>query len=128
MVSINEELHDTLWRMWQNRKQDKWLFYNERTNDRYMHRPKLMKGVCKRAGIEPHFGFHTLRHLMSSLMADNPKISTKTIQKVLGRSNLKATEIYLHELDGAVETAMDSLSGKFTQKRDEPQPKAATKK
>jgi integrase len=50
-------------------------------------------------------------------MADNPKISTKTIQKVLGHSDLKTTEIYLHELDGAVENAMDSLSGKFNIKQ-----------
>jgi len=66
--------------MWQNRSQDTWLFYNQNAQNRYMYRPKLMKGLCKRAGIKPHFGFHTLRHLMASLMADNPKTSTKTIQ------------------------------------------------
>jgi len=116
MVSINKELHDTLWKMWKSRKQDKWLFYNERTQHRFMNRPKLMRGLCKRAGIKPHFGFHTLRHLMASLMADNPKTSTKTIQKVLGHSAYKTTEIYLHELDGAVEKAMEDLSGKFAVK------------
>jgi len=117
MVSINEELHDTLWRMWQNRKHEKWAFYNERAAARYMHRPKFMKGLCKRAGIVPHFGFHTLRHLMASLMSDNPKTSTKTIQKILGHSEMKTTEIYLHELDGAVENAMDALSGRFIPKK-----------
>ena len=116
VVSINEELHDTIWRMWQDRKQEKWLFFNEKTGNRYMNRPKFMKGLCKRAGITPHFGFHTLRHLMASLMADNPKTSTKTIQKVLGHSELKTTEIYLHEIDGAIENAMDDLSGRFTPK------------
>jgi len=73
-------------------------------------------------------GTDTLRHLMASLMADNPKISTKTIQKILGYSESKTTEIYLHELDGSIENAMDSISGKFTQKNEKPQPKAATKK
>ena len=53
---------------------------------------------------------------MASLMADNPKTSTKTIQKVLGHSELKTTEIYLHEIDGAIENAMDDLSGRFTPK------------
>jgi len=119
MVSINEELYDTLWRMWQNRKQERWVFYNERAETRYMNRPKFMKGLCKRAGIVPHFGFHTLRHLMASLMSDNPKTSTKTIQKILGHSEMKTTEIYLHELDGAVENAMDDLSGRFTPKEPE---------
>ncbi|MCK5100245.1 MAG: site-specific integrase [Desulfobacteraceae bacterium] len=118
MVSINSELYATLWNMWQNRKQDTRLFYNERTENRYIHRPKFMRGLCKRAGIKPHFGFHTLRHLMASFMADNPKTSTKTIQKILGHSSFKTTEIYLHELDGAVEKAMDDLSGKFTIKKD----------
>jgi len=123
MVSINDELQHTLWEMWNNRKQEKWVFYNENTGGRFMHRPKFMRGLCKRAGVDPHFGFHTLRHLMASLMADNPKTSTKTIQKVLGHSAYKTTEIYLHELDGAVEKAMDDLSNKFTiqeDKKDKP--------
>jgi len=77
-----------------------------------------MRGLCKKAGIVPHFGFHTLRHLMASLMAGKPKTSTKTIQKILGHSAYKTTEIYLHELDGAVENAMDALSGKFVIKED----------
>ena len=29
------------------------MFYNEDTKDRYYHRPKMMAGICKRAGIEP---------------------------------------------------------------------------
>ncbi len=126
-VKINDELYDVLWKMWENKTQGTWVFYNKRTKNRFIYRPKFMKGVCKRAGIVPHFGFHTLRHLMSSLMADNPKISTKTIQKILGHSEMKTTEIYLHELDGAVETAMDSISGKFTQKETFPQPSSTTK-
>jgi len=124
-VTMNDELHDTLLKMWSNRKQGTWVFYNERMENRYKKRPRFMKGLCKRAGITPHFGFHTLRHLMASLMADNPKISTKTIQKILGHSESRTTEIYLHELDGAIESAMNSISGKFTQKNEKPHPKVA---
>ncbi len=32
---------------------------------------------------------------------------------------MKTTEIYLHELDGAVENAIDALSGRFTPKEPE---------
>ena len=46
-------------------------------------------------------------------MADNLKISTKTIQKVLGHSDLKTTKIYLHQIDGAVENAMNEISETF---------------
>jgi integrase len=117
-VTINQELYDTLWNMWQNRKQEKYVFLNPVTMKRYTRRHKFMRGLCKRAGIEPYFTFHTLRHLMASLMADNPKISTKTISKILGHSNLKTTEIYLHELEGANADAMNSISGKFDVKEE----------
>jgi integrase len=128
-VNMNDELHDTLWKMWQNKKQDVWVFYNKRTGDRYHKRPKFMRGLCTRAKVPP-FGFHALRHLMASLMADNPKISTKTIQKILGHSESRTTEIYLHELDGAIQVAMESISGKFSPKNPNPQqdPQQKTKK
>ena len=102
--------------MWKNRKQDTWVFYNEKTKTRFQHRPKFMKGLCKKAVINPHFGFHILRHLMASLLADDPNISTKTIQNILGHSNIKTTEIYIHSIEGSIEDAMDSISGKFAQK------------
>jgi len=121
-VKINKELYETLWRMWQSREQDNWVFYNSKIRNRYKHRPKFMRGLCKRAGIEPFFTFHTLRHLMASLLSDNPKITTKTIQNILGHSEVRTTEIYLHELDGAQENAMDSISGKFAITKENPQP------
>jgi len=113
-VSINDELYETLWNMWNNRLQDTWVFYNKQTRSRYYHRPKFMKGLCKRAGITPHFGFHTLRHMMASLMDDNPKISLTTIQKILGHTEARTTELYLHKSNVAHEEAMNSISGKFT--------------
>jgi len=126
-VKINDELYDILWKRWEHREQDIWVFYNKRYDDRYQHRPKFMKGLCKRAGIIPHFGFHTLRHLMASLLNDNPKISYKTIQNMLGHADQKTTEIYLHELKDADTVAVDSISGKFTQKNEKVPPKSATK-
>jgi integrase len=113
ITPMNQELYDTLWDMWRYRKQNTWVFYNEDTRSKYNHRPKFMKGICKRAGIVPHFGFHTLRHLMASLLADNPKIATRSIQKLLGHTNIRTTEIYLHSVEGAVEAATDSLNGVF---------------
>ena len=116
-VSVNQELYDTLYNRWQNRNQDTWVFFNPKTGNRYIRRSRFMKGLCKRAGIEPYFGFHALRHLMASLLADNPKVTTKTIQGILGHEKINTTEIYLHEVEGANVDAMDSISGKFTQKQ-----------
>lgn len=120
-VKINDELYDILMKRWNARTQNTWVFYNERTKDRFLKRPKFMKGLCTKAKIDPPFGFHALRHLMSSLLDDDPKVSTKTIQKILGHSSQRTTEIYLHELDGAADNAMDSISGKFN-----PQPQSDT--
>ena len=113
LTPMNQELYDTLWDLWKTRKQNTWIFFNENTGTKYNHRPKFMKGLCHRAGIKPHFGFHTLRHLMASLLADNPKIATRSIQKLLGHTNIRTTEIYLHSVENAVAEATESLNGLF---------------
>lgn len=112
-VPMNNDLANVLWKMWKQRRQEEWVFYNQKTGTRYHHRPKFMKGLCKRAGIEPPFGFHALRHYMASMMAGNKKISTKTIQQFLGHQSIKTTEIYLHSVDNALDSAMDEFVGKF---------------
>ena len=112
-VSINDDLYETLWKLWQNRTQDTWVFFNKKTNTRYYSRPRFMRGLCKRARIAPYFTFHNLRHMMASLMDDNPKISLTTIQKILGHTAIRTTELYLHKSNVAHEEAMSSISGKF---------------
>ena len=113
VIPINNDLYEVLWQMWEKRVQEVWVFYNKKTKDRYKHRPRFMRGLCKRAGIDPPFGFHALRHYMSSLLADNKKISTKTIQDFLGHQSIKTTEIYLHSIDSSSEEAMQNLNGIF---------------
>ena len=112
-VKINDTLYATLWKMWEARTQDVWVFYNDKTATRYYHRPKFMKGLCKRAKIVPYFTFHTLRHMMASMMDDNPKITTSTIQKILGHTEERTTQIYLHKSESLQEEAMGSISDKF---------------
>ncbi len=120
-IKINDEHYHVLWKMWQKRSQETWVFFNKRTQDRYYHRPKFMKSLCKKADVKS-FGFHSIRHFMLWLLNDDPKVSTKTIQKILGHSNQRTTEIYLHEIDGFVEKPMDSIGGKLTEKELNPQP------
>ncbi|MBF0259091.1 MAG: site-specific integrase [Desulfamplus sp.] len=112
-VPMNEDLYAVLWKMWEKRTQETYVFFNERNQDRYYSRPKFMKSLCKRAGINPHFGFHTLRHYMASLMSDKMKVSTKTIQQFLGHQSMKTTEIYLHSLEASMTDAADGLTGLF---------------
>jgi len=48
-MPMNQNLYEVLWRLWQTRKQDNWVFFNTKTGNRYNKRPKFMKGLCKRA-------------------------------------------------------------------------------
>lgn len=57
VLPMNKDLHDVLMSCWKGRKQDRWVFWNEKANegkgDRFKHRPRLMDAVCKRAGLDP---------------------------------------------------------------------------
>ncbi len=109
---MNEGLYQILKTRWGARKNEEWVFYNEKTKARYMHRPKLMKGLCKRAGVK-HFGFHNIRHFVATHLADSEKTSKKTIGGLLGHKNLQTTEIYIHSVDHSERDALDTLYQKF---------------
>lgn len=120
-IPINQDLYDALKRRWAGRTQEKWVFVNEGTGDRYRRRPRMMKSLCKRAGIQ-HYGFHCLRHFMSSYLADKEKISLKAISGLLRHKSLKTTEIYLHSIDESAREAMTRVEGKFTSNPSESHP------
>jgi integrase len=111
-MPMNDDLYQVLWDLWKKRKQNRWVFFNEKTGTRYMNRPKLMRSLCKRAEI-PYIGFHDLRHFMASFLADRKKQSTKTVQKLLRHKHHRTTEIYLHSIDNAAREAMRSVEGQF---------------
>ena len=48
-MPMNQDLYNVLWHLWEDKQQNKWVFFNEKTGTRYMHRPKLMKSLCMRA-------------------------------------------------------------------------------
>ena len=52
-LPMNQDLYDVLRGRWTTRAQDKWVFFNEDSGTRFMHRPKRMAALCKRAGISP---------------------------------------------------------------------------
>lgn len=109
-IPMNLDLKKTLWAMWQKRIQDHWIFFNEKTGDRYKRRPKFMYGLCKRAGVR-FYGFHAIRHFMASYMVDELKVGKKTISVILRHKSLATTEIYLHSIEDSKKIAMEKLSG-----------------
>ena len=131
-MPMSEDLHEVLARRWRDRRQEEWVFFNETTGGRYNHRPKMMAGLCKRAGIQPigvntrkvqrgkrkgeveehplYYGFHALRHFMASFLADRQKVSTVAVSKLLRHRDVRTTEIYLHALDESHRQIIDSAT------------------
>ena len=59
-----------------------------------MARNKMLKGLCKRAGVEP-FGFHDIRHTVAKYLNDLQKVGLKKVQQVLRHRRQSTTEIYV---------------------------------
>jgi integrase len=106
--------------LWEKRRQDEWVFLNEKTGSRFNRRPKFMKGLCKRLGI-PSYGFHAIRHFVSSYLLDKEKIGKPTVGRILGHQSLSTTDIYAHSInvnsvDDGLDMAMDKLEAAFVPK------------
>lgn len=111
-VPMTEKLHAILARRFKARDKAKpWVFWHSYRRcgagnevGPYKHRKRLMKGLCKKAGVD-HFGFHALRHHGASVL-DQGNVPIGSIQKILGHSNRTTTEIYLHSIGDAERDAM----------------------
>jgi integrase len=113
---MSQTLYDTLWRLWEKRQSEAWVFPNPSTGDRYRQRPKLIQGICKRAGV-PYYGFHSIRHYVANLMSDRLKVSTKRISRLLRHTNIRTTEIYLgKDLEDLRETVELLDKNQFSEK------------
>lgn len=111
-IEMNSDLKAVLWSLWGRREQQQWVFYNHKEKTRYNRRPKLMRSICRRAGVT-HYGFHTIRHFVATYMHDIQKIPTGVIGNILGHQSKRTTEIYLHSRDEAARSAMKGLEGQF---------------
>jgi len=119
-IPMREYMKALMLQLWETRRQDEWVFLNPKTGSRYLHRPKVMRSICVRAGI-PHYGFHTIRHFVSSYLLDREKIGKPTVGRMLGHQSLSTTDIYshsigVHSVDDALDSAMDKLEAAFVPK------------
>jgi len=113
-VPLTRKLFEVLSRRYSERDPSKpWVFWHtywssktgEKCEGPYDRRKKLMKGLCKKAGVR-YFQFHALRHSGASVMENN-NVPIGSIQRILGHANRKTTEIYVHSLGQAEREAMD---------------------
>jgi integrase len=72
--------------------------------DQYQYRQHLMRRLCRKAGVRP-FGFHAIRHLSATVLAQ-ADIPMVVISQILRHRSLAVTERYLKrmgDLKGALE-------------------------
>ncbi len=112
-VPMTNKLYDVLLRRYEKRDSSKsWVFWHtywssktgEKKEGPFRERKKIMKALCKKAGVK-YFRFHALRHFGASTL-DNAKVHIGSIQKILGHENRRTTEIYLHTSGDAERKAM----------------------
>ena len=119
-IPMKDYMKALMMNLWETRSQDTWVFFNHKTGDRFNRRPKFMRALCNRAGI-PQYGFHSIRHFVSSILLDREKIGTPTVSRLLGHQNLSTTDIYAHSIgihrqDDALDAAIERLENSFTPK------------
>jgi len=102
-VMLSPKLLDELRQYWRGlrRKPRTWLFPGGRwhTDSEHPMSDKVVWYACEcaasRAGIDKHVHPHTLRHSFATHLLE-AGVDLRTIQLLMGHSDLKATTVYLH--------------------------------
>lgn len=115
-IPMTLRLHNILKRRYTQRKKGiPWVFWHEFTSSKtgerkigpFTERKKIMRTLCKKAGVR-YFRFHALRHASASVM-DSKNVPIGSIQRILGHENRTTTEIYLHSISGSEREAINVL-------------------
>jgi integrase len=87
-----------------------YVFVNPVTGEPYSYANQMMSRMCERAGVKP-FGFHAIRHLSASLLAQSG-VDLPTIQLILRHRSVTTTARYVHSLIDAQEALNGAFGGK----------------
>lgn len=72
---------------------------------------KAVKGAAERAGIAKRVGTHTLRHSFATHLLQ-AGYDIRTVQELLGHSNVSTTMIYTHVLNRGGQGVRSPLDGR----------------
>ena len=71
---------------------------------------RAVKQAVSEAGIVKHVGCHTIRHFLATHLVE-AGYDIRTIQKLLGRKDVRTTMIYKHVLNKGRRGVRSSLDG-----------------
>ena len=110
----DSELYRALKWQWENRnKNSPYVFTDPESGERFTHRNRFIKGLCKRAGVQP-FGFKAFRKYGPSVLNDIHRVSIKKLQRLLRHQTQTTTEIYLKKIDDDLSVGLRLLEKKDT--------------
>lgn len=101
MVKLSTQLLTALRQSWRSRPANDpgiWLFPQVNHPDRAMEpstAERIVSRTARRAGITKRVSPHTLRHSYATHLLD-AGVDLRTIQLLLGHTNLKTTSLYMH--------------------------------
>jgi integrase len=113
-IPMTKRLFNILKNRYENRDNSMpWVFWHSYKSGKeqktvrgpYKDRKKIMKSLCKKAGVQ-YFRFHALRHSGASIL-ENLNVPIGSIQRILGHENRTTTEIYLHSINDSERVAID---------------------
>ena len=76
---------------------------------------KIYENACKKARIKRKGGIHTLRHSFATHLLEQG-VSLRFIQKLLGHSSSKSTEIYTHVATDQIRKIKSPIAGMIKKK------------
>ncbi len=127
MVKLSAQLLAALRDAWRSRPANDagiWLFPQVNRPDRAMEpgtAERMVSRAARRAGIPKRVTPHTLRHSYATHLLD-AGVDLRTIQLLLGHSNLKTTSLYMHVSQARLRAAASPLDLLYPQPQPQPQP------
>ena len=97
---MNDDLHKLLKWQWDHRHPTSPHVFchnnpkDKRYGQRFIARWKLLKSLCKKAGVEA-FNYHDIRHTVAKYLNDLQKVGLKRVQQVMRHRRQTTTEIYV---------------------------------
>jgi integrase len=107
-IAYNKVLKEVIGKL-REQKIGEYVFTNPETLKPYDYQRKLLKKLCKKAGVK-YFSYHALRHFSASKLAEAGAPLTD-IQEILGHTTARTTSIYLRSLKPSTIEAMKGLEG-----------------